>query len=112
MNDRLTEIEARLNAATPGEWVRINEGVGIVPGGNVVQFLARDIAVKNAEMIANAPADLRYLLERVRELEAQLHETRIALRFAQIYAENALEYATDQTMIARHGTTGRLESHD
>ena len=90
---RLTEIEARLEAAS-------SVGESFVSYG------------MSAELIANAPTDLRYLLERVRELEAQLHETKIALRFAQIYAENALEYATDQTMIARHGTTGRLESHD
>ena len=62
--------------------------------------------------ISEEQGDIRYLLERVRELESQLHETKIGLRFAQIYAENALEYATDQTMIAKYGATGRLESHD
>ena len=87
MTDRIEEIEARLPAA-----------IGRTPEG---------------QDIIEEQADLRYLLERVRELEAQLHETKIALRFAQIYAGNALDYATEQTMIARdRAALTEGESHD
>ena len=66
MIDRLTEIEARLEAAS-------SVGESFVSYG------------MSAELIANAPADLRYLLERVREANAILRE---------FYAEGSYEFVT------------------
>lgn len=68
---RLGEIEARLNATTPGKWERINEGVGIVGPGYVCQFVARNVAKADAVFIAHSPADLRYLLDEVARVTAE-----------------------------------------
>ena len=85
---RLDEIEARLEAASPGPWEVVTGGwqvrgpecnicgvfhhhVQIHDGGRNV---TDNPAERDAELIANAPADLRYLLERVRELEAAAAE--------------------------------------
>ena len=70
--ERLAEIQARLDAATPGEWVRINTGVGVVLPGSTCQFVTRETTVRDATFIANAPTDIAYLLERVRKLEADV----------------------------------------
>lgn len=76
--DRLAQIEARLDAATPGPWGRVHLGL---QGGEVIRNdstrvrVARtylnddDRSSENADLIANAPADLRYLLDRLREAE-------------------------------------------
>ena len=69
MTDRLDEIQARLDATTPGEWVRINTGVGVVLPGATCQFVTRETTVRDATFIAAAPTDIAYLLERVRRLE-------------------------------------------
>ena len=69
MTDRLADIQARLDAATPGPWsyfvdkwhvheIRTNDDETII---GVSIFVAED-----AEFIANAPTDITYLLERVR----------------------------------------------
>lgn len=76
MTDRLSEIEARLDAATPGGWaMRRYYGATWVhaaydaPDGGVT--VAGDfVRTDDADLIAHAPDDLRYLLGRVRELEA------------------------------------------
>jgi len=81
--DRLAQIEARLAAATPGpwEWDRARHGddiltVVVAPdfptGDERVQSVTMDALPADAVLIANAPADLRYLLDRVREAEEAL----------------------------------------
>ena len=72
--ERLAEIQARLDAATPGEWVRINTGVGVVLPGSTCQFVTRETTVRDATFIANAPTDIAYLLERVRMWKALAEE--------------------------------------
>lgn len=103
--DRERAIRERLAAATPGEWEwqealyenRFNALYAIDPqdsdeidGVVIEETLAGMIIENNAdrELIANAPADLRYLLARVDELTRDLAATREALRpFAERYHE-------------------------
>ena len=94
MTDRLKEIQARLDAATPGPWEWAGASGDCVFVGDhcqtdhgwkhapcfdvepsVVGSWGYDadgvtMTIPDATLIAAAPADLRYLLERVRELEA------------------------------------------
>lgn len=80
MSDRLQEIRARLDAATPGEWVIENdEYISALDGHPSPHIIAR---VENdhpgcphdadADLIAHAPDDLRWLLDRVAELEQRV----------------------------------------
>ena len=64
MSDRLTEIRARLDAATPGEW----------PMGALVPYLLPS----DADHIAHAPADIAWLLD---EVERVTNERDIAKKW-------------------------------
>jgi hypothetical protein len=80
---RIAEIEARLAAATEGPWL-IHEPDALFDDPNYgVTNERRTILIakmnrhrgqskENAALVAHAPADLAYLIERVRELEAQV----------------------------------------
>lgn len=104
----LDEIEARVNAATPGPWT-YDEGCGYVevpPCGTIefkpgwersVHFLARvhnnhvegeDGLGFDGAFIANARTDVPALIARVRELEAERERTRIfgSRKFAELRA--------------------------
>lgn len=92
MSKRLQEIEARLKDTTPGKW--LVEYTSTRPGGQlccsetvysyqpdgerfdivgrVRNRLGPRQECKDAYFIANAPSDIQYLLDRVRELEAAL----------------------------------------
>lgn len=89
---RLASIEARLDAATPGPW-EFDETTSIIDAGEVsvahVHITHDDSGSANADLIAHAPADLRYLLDRVRELEKTVDalELRHMDRDAQDYYE-------------------------
>lgn len=73
---RLAEIRARLKEATPGPWVigsyRGMNGYDIeTADGRDLSGIHRGMVDgrRNAELIAHAPADLAYLLDRVDRLE-------------------------------------------
>ena len=83
MNERERAIEARVNASTPGEWNRDThpqepiiasrtEGETWYSIAPVCQVCYGDWTEGDAEFIAAAPADIRYLLARVAALEAAL----------------------------------------
>lgn len=78
---RLAEIRARLEAATPGSWspyaddrgwcvLLDHENVGVI-----AEVLDARTAEGDARLIAHAPADLAYLLARVQRLERVAAET-------------------------------------
>ena len=89
MSDRLSEIRERLEAATPGPWEYFGEALmgSVIRGGNQPSILGvavdpdesqerrRECMGKNwcrdAHFIANAPSDIRWLLERVEALERE-----------------------------------------
>ena len=73
MTDRLDEIQARLDAATPGPWVAMNSGVIAIVTASEHQLITRGSLPPDADFIAHAPDDLAWLLERVARLEATVH---------------------------------------
>lgn len=80
-DEELAAIEARLAAATPGLWTRFGREIGNENGDS--WYLGHDIEgppeaergqferVADAELIANAPADLRRLLDEVQRRHTQ-----------------------------------------
>jgi len=75
--EQLAEIRARLDAATPGPWT-IEEGSGederLVFVRTERGRLVRTIWMNDATFIANAPADLRALLDEVEALQAEVRK--------------------------------------
>lgn len=67
MNERMREIRDRLDAATPGPWESMRAGLGTRVVHEEGQFLTLVTpALKNscdAEFIAHAPGDIRWLLD-------------------------------------------------
>jgi hypothetical protein len=100
---RIEEIQARLERAWRGPWLCNTDAQTLIvyssPGHNepartiakVFEFVGNrgrklraqrtgdDLAANNASLIANAPADLAYLLARVEKLEALLRKARNSL---------------------------------
>ena len=75
MTDRLTEIRARLDAATPGPWVVTGQEIltVAVDGQTGWESLVADVwhRDRDADLIAHAPADIAWLLDEVERLRAQ-----------------------------------------
>ncbi len=77
MSDRLAEIRGRLEAATPGPWWHTNDGWIMAEGGLTIQHWNSDKLQdgikfgnpKDIDFIANAPTDIRYLLDEVERLQ-------------------------------------------
>src|SRR5690606_22388125 len=96
-NDRLTEIRARLDAATPAPWTRFARNAAAPDEDD--WYLGHDVhgppraqrgqieRVADADLIAHAPDDLAHLLALVDQLQGQLDEAR---------AENARPAAQDR----------------
>lgn len=73
MSDRLQEIRARLDAATPGpwEWREWSCGDEAITGPDNTGFVVNvdeTTPHADADLIAHAPADIAWLLEKVEEL--------------------------------------------
>lgn len=68
-DDRATQIRARLAAATPGPW-KTNDGPGIFNSlsQTVAQTFRHTTREQDADLIANAPSDLAWLLAERAEL--------------------------------------------
>lgn len=93
---RLAEIEARLDAATPGPWAHGKMAASIVstaPEAEPRQMIgeqereyyggilvAESAGIEDVELIRAAPDDVRYLLDEVASLTAQLAAAREGLR--------------------------------
>ncbi len=86
---REQEIEARLAAATPGPWRVVGTGtphrgrVLVEELGRAIETIAETYCgayeghgAANADLIANAPADIRYLLDEVARLRADVERHR------------------------------------
>lgn len=77
MTDRLAEIRARLNAATPGpwEWREWSCGDEAITGPDNTGFVVNvDEATPHADadLIAHAPADIAWLLDEVERLRSPM----------------------------------------
>lgn len=88
---QLSEIAARLRAATPGPWTKDPRGGGVVRGSTLIEFVRGSsytqvaLAVglhekeaggqeENATFIANAPADIAALIAEVKRLREALKQ--------------------------------------
>lgn len=84
---RIIEIKERLAAATPWPWTVFNDhplhsapvvcADGSFKGGIFVcacNTSADNSGIKDANLIANAPSDIAYLLERIEELEKYIEK--------------------------------------
>lgn len=80
---RIVEIEGRLGAVTPGEWWLWEQGTGnlavhVTTSEGYVPIATIENGITDAEFIEHAPADMRWLLERVKVLEADNERLRVA----------------------------------
>jgi hypothetical protein len=79
---RIEEIEKRLSKSTPGRWQKLMYtvyaksnlkedvfDVEIADLGSMINDLSHDQCEANADLVANAPADLRFLLDEVKHLK-------------------------------------------
>jgi hypothetical protein len=75
---RIEEIRARLTAATPGKWRDKPSVHGnryrYVNIGKDEAYTTLELEATDARLIANAPADLAFLLDRVEKLESALRQ--------------------------------------
>lgn len=74
MTDRLQEIRARLNAATPGPWHRHDDEPWVTNSATPpMRIIATGLRGQreNAELIAHAPADIAWLLDEVERLRSE-----------------------------------------
>ncbi len=82
--ERLAEIAARVEAATPGPWFRyrsLERHVETIQNPSGWLFVASDKGTRDdAELIAHAPIDLRELVEEVRRLREALESARDHIR--------------------------------
>ncbi len=71
---RIDEIKKRLAAATPGPWLKHEAYHVICKVGEALHGIVCRLPPKDtdADLIANAPADLAYLIERLEAAEALL----------------------------------------
>lgn len=91
--NREREIEARVNAANLGKLVVVKKPRRTICDFEIIEEAGDDTggictcyAMEAASFIAAAPADIRYLLARVRELEEALEQkTREALALNMVY---------------------------
>jgi hypothetical protein len=91
MTDRISEIRARLEKATSGPWKVVDDPSsmmwdvavtnhnpgeddfrGIIASLSQTNQIPADEQEANGTLLANAPADIAYLLDRVEALEAAL----------------------------------------
>lgn len=94
---RVGEIEARLAAATKlGEWeTRDNAVVIYDPNGYGAYCLISTTDTKgDAEFIANAPADVAYLLTQLRARDAKLARVEALVKYLDTLAPGDKHYAS------------------
>lgn len=74
MNNRISEIKARLEKATPGPWVEYDAKVYVERGSVKI---ALPMGRKDAEFIAHAPEDIRFLLNVIEKLQMEIVKERL-----------------------------------
>lgn len=72
MPDRLAEIRARLDAATPGPWVYPEDDLTRIQASDGVSVAVITRRIDDADLIAHAPADIAWLLDEVEQLRESL----------------------------------------
>lgn len=72
MSDRIAEIRARLDAATPGPWCLLPSSSTIYVREREEYPHAQAVDNDDAEFIANAPADIAWLLAHAGVIQEQI----------------------------------------
>lgn len=103
MSERIAGIEARLNNITPGQWKIWGMSVMADPVGNSnvddAHMIARTtdphrgLRTWNAQFIANAPADVAYLLTQLRARDEALGRVEAECRYLDTLADGDKYYA-------------------
>lgn len=101
---RINEIQERLNNATPGPWIAVgkdkNDGHEVVVVGEYtnggepdmwidVVYSADEVA--DADFIARAPEDIRFLLGEVKRFEESLNRIEYLIRYTKAKRGNLTE---------------------
>lgn len=100
MSDRLTEIRARLDAATPGPWHKHDDEPWVTNSATPpMRIIATGLRGQreNADLIAHAPADIAWLLDELQMAYADVDE---AIR----KGEDAADYYKQQFEALRKET--------
>ncbi|THV25986.1 hypothetical protein [Glycomyces paridis] len=110
--DRLAEIRARLDAATPGPWQDAGDVSGIETASGERITIGDDsgygcvyIDDGDRDLLANAPADLTYLLDVAEDCEARLAAKQHLVDSLQGRLDTA-EGQLDGWLLAPHHDTG------
>ena len=123
---RIEEIRQRLDKATPGPWFagRFSIGAGEDRGDPDAIPVERVALREDADLIANAPADLAYLLDtlarrdqRCEDLAASLDETRRDLLHAERWEQEVTDVLHTVHTMCLHGDPHHqiaeyIEQHD
>ena len=76
MPDRLAEIRARLDAATPGPWFHYPGEPWVTNATDEPRIIVATVSPRmtgdNADLIAHAPADIAWLLAEVERLQKRV----------------------------------------
>ena len=114
---RLDEIQARLDAATPGPWETMRSGLlgtrvvrvdgewdGLIPDEFVTLVTPALRIYCDADLIANAPADLAFLLAELRKAHEALERVEaLADELATQSEGRGLDYSDDDFDRGWHG---------
>ena len=68
------QIEERLRSASPGKWKVAGDGSDYKVRSNGLDVCTCWAGESDAEFIANAPADIKWLLQEIEELHEEIHD--------------------------------------
>jgi hypothetical protein len=123
MSTRIDEIKARLAAATPAPW-SWEAGDSVIEGPrggalvyvaeyanlNTVQAQGEDFSSADATLIANAPADIAFLLAKIEELEKQHEYRSVTMDMMAQAVANVATLAKDLVVEERASTVAYLRA--
>ena len=98
---RIEEIEKRLDATLddPWKWIMVDDGtsVNVLMSGDRGIISDRGFAMPSGsrEIMANAPVDLRYLLGKLKDRDAEIERLRSDFKTANAYGGSRLKEADD-----------------
>jgi len=77
--NRINEIEARLQAATPGPWEKSMNKYSVWSNG-INDLVCSQVSIRDANFIAHAPDDLRWALDEIKVKDAEIKELELQLK--------------------------------
>jgi len=80
--NKINEIEARLQAATPGPWEKSMNKYSVWSNG-INDLVCSQVSIRDANFIAHAPEDLRWALDEIKRLKEINKELRREMKHNQ-----------------------------